>query len=300
MEKKDNSVDRHNKTERLAEIGLFATALIWGSSFPVGKVALNYFSPMFLTMVRYLLGGILIGIYLNKKILRITKKQWLGGAACGVVFYLAYLIQIVGLQYTDPSKQSFLAALYVIMVPFLYWIVYKRRPDAYNFAAALLTLIGIYMLTASGPGGFNSGDTITVFSSFLYAAHIAIIGYLVKQMEPIVLTFLQTFVAGIIGLVVILVSEPLPVVFPAVGVASLLYLTVFCTIIAYGIQVLSQKYISEMKVSIILCLESVFGTLLSVIFLHDPFTWVMFAGCVVIFIGILTSETKWEFLRKKK
>lgn len=288
---------KNNKIDALCTIGLFTTALIWGSSFPVGKVALSYYSPLFLTMSRYLLGGIILGIVLNKKILKITRKQFLGGAVCGTIFYFAYLIQIVGLKYTEPSKQSFLAALYVIMVPFLYWMIYKKKPGVYNFAASILTLVGIYLLTTSGPGGFNKGDMITIFSSFLYAMHIAVIGYLVKRMDPIILTFLQTTIAGIIGLVISLWREPFPTEFPVSGILSVLYLTVFCTIIAYGLQIVCQKYVSEMKVSIILCNEAVFGTLLSVIFLNDRFTLVMFTGCIIIFVGIIISETKLEFLR---
>lgn len=292
--------EKSRKNELLFELGLLLTALIWGSSFPIGKIALSYYSPLFLAMSRYLLGGIIIGIFLNKRIFTITKKQLLGGALCGAIFYFAYLIQIAGLQYTEPSKQSFLAALYVIIVPFLYWFIYKKKPDTYNFVAAVLTLVGIYLLTANGPGGFNRGDFITLFSSFLYAMHIAVIGYLVKKMDPIILTFLQTIVAGLIGLVVSLIIEPFPTEFPMAGILSILYLTIFCTIIAYGIQVMCQKYVSEMKSSIIMSLESVFGTLLSVIFLHDTFTIIMFLGCIIIFMGIITAETKWEFLKKKQ
>lgn len=288
------------KREVLCILGLFVVAFIWGSSFPLGKVALDYYSPLFLVMSRYVLGGIIIGIFLNKRIFTITKKELLGGAVCGAIFYFAYMIQLVGLQYTAPAKQSFLAAMYVIMVPFLYWLIYKKRPDVYNFIASILTLAGIYLLTANGPGGFNKGDLITVFSTFLYALHIAVIGYLVKRMEPIKLTFLQTIIAGIIGLAVSLASEPMPSEFSFGGVLAILYLTIFCTIIAYGLQITCQKYISEMKASLILSLESVFGTLLSVVFLDDPFTLIMFLGCVIIFAGIITSETKWEFLRKRK
>jgi len=299
--KLNNEINKTTKRkEFIYEIGLLLTALIWGSSFPLGKIALTYYSPLFLTMSRYLLGGIIIGIYLNKKIFTITKKQLLGGIVCGVIFYFGYLIQIIGLQYTAPAKQSFLAALYVIIVPFLYWLAYKKKPDFYNFIAAILTLVGIYLLTAVGPGGFNKGDLITIFSSFLYAGHIAVIGYLVKKMDPIILTFLQTIVAGVIGLGFSLALEPLPTEFPLIGILSVLYLTIFCTIIAYGLQVYCQKYISEMKTSILLSLESVFGTILSVLFLHDPFTIVMFIGCIIIFLGILTSETKWGFLKKKR
>ncbi len=290
---------KRKKVEVLGSLGLLITAILWGSSFPVSKIALSYYSPLFLAMTRYLFGGIILGIFLNKKILTITKQQLLGGFVCGVIFYFAYLMQIIGLQYTEPSKQSFLAALYVVMVPFLYWIIYKKRPDIYNIIAAFLTLVGIYLLTASGPGGFNKGDMITVLSSALYAVHITVIGYLVKKMNPIILTFLQTMIAGIIGLAVSLVMEPLPTDFPVAGILAVAYLTIFCTIIAYGMQITCQKFVSEMKTSIIISLESVFGTLLSVVFLNDTFTKIMLIGCVVIFIGILVSETKLDFLTMK-
>lgn len=297
MLKLDIGLIQNRKKELLYEFGLVLTAFLWGSTFPVGKIALNYYSPLFFTMAKYLLGGIILGIFLNKRIFTITKKQLFGGIVCGTIFYFAYLVEIIGLQYTSPSKQSFLAALYVIMVPFLYWIIYKKKPDIYNFMAAILTLAGIYLLTANGPGGFNKGDMITILSSFLYALHIAVIGRLVKEMDPIILTFLQTIVAGIIGLVISLAAEPFPTEFPMIGILSILYMTIFGTIIAYGLQIACQKYISEMKTSIILCLESVFGTLLSVMFLNDSFTKMMFFGCVIIFSGVLTSETKLKFLK---
>ena len=285
----------------LGTLGLFITAIIWGSSFPVGKVALLHFSPIFIAMTRYLLGGTILGIVLNKKIFTITKKEILCGFICGTIFYFASLIQIIGLKYTEPSKQSFLAALYVIIVPFLYWMVYKKRPDIYNIAAAVLTLAGIYLLTVRSPGGFNKGDAITVISSAFYAVHLTAVGFLVKIMNPITLTFLQTTTAGMIGLAVSLFVEPLPARFPVEGICAVLYLTIFCTVIAYGLQMTCQKYVSEMKASIILSLESVVGTLLSVIFLQDTFTIVMFIGCVVIFIGVLVSETKLDiFSRKRK
>jgi drug/metabolite transporter (DMT)-like permease len=46
-------------------------------------------------------------------------------------------------------------------------------------------------------------------------------------------------------------------------------------------------------------LEAVFGVIMSVILLSDPFTPQMVVGCVIIFAGIITAETKWSFLYKK-
>lgn len=51
---------------------------------------------------------------------------------------------------TTPGKNAFLTTAYCILVPFLYWITDKRRPDLYNFSAAFLCLAGIGLVSMDG------------------------------------------------------------------------------------------------------------------------------------------------------
>ena len=60
---------------------------------------------------------------------------------------------------------------------------------------------------------------------------------------------------------------------------------------------MAQKYTNSTHAAIILSLEAVFGSLLSILILGDNFTSLMFLGCLIIFMGILTAETKWSFLK---
>lgn len=69
--------------------------------------------------------------------------------------------------------------------------------------------------------------------------------------------------------------------------------------LAFFIQNIAQRYTHPNHVGIILCLESVFGAILAVIFLNDVFTVNMIIGCAIIFIAIITSETKLSFLKNK-
>ena len=62
-------------------------------------------------------------------------------------------------------------------------------------------------------------------------------------------------------------------------------------------QTFGQKYTSPQTSSIILTLESVFGTLISVIFYHEALTVREICGFALIFIAVLISETKLAFLR---
>jgi len=77
------------------------------------------------------------------------------------------------------------------------------------------------------------------------------------------------------------------------------YLAIFSTMIAFFIQNVAQKYTPPTHAAIILCLESVIGSILSVIMLNEIFTSKMILGCLTIFIAIITTETKWNFLKTK-
>ena len=66
------------------------------------------------------------------------------------------------------------------------------------------------------------------------------------------------------------------------------------------VQNVAQKYTSSTHATIILSLESVFGGLLALIFLKEPFTIRFLIGCLAILISIITTETKWEFLREDR
>lgn len=65
------------------------------------------------------------------------KKEHLkGGIVIGLFLFLAFYVQTVGLQYTTPSNNAFITASNVVMVPFLWWIISKKRPSLKIFISS--------------------------------------------------------------------------------------------------------------------------------------------------------------------
>ena len=94
------------------------------------------------------------------------------------------------------------------------------------------------------------------------------------------------------------ISAPFPTAVPASAWISIAYLCIMCTGVCYLLQTIGQKYTSPQTSSILLTLESVFGTLISVVFYHEQLTVRELAGFVLIFAAVLISETKLEFLHR--
>jgi drug/metabolite transporter (DMT)-like permease len=287
-------MDKENKQDLFAMSILLITAIIWGGGFVATRNGLDHIKPFYLQFLRFSIAFLLLSSIFFKKLKQITKEDLKGGLIVGIFLFTAFSSQTIGLQYTTPSKQAFLTGTNVVMVPFLYWFVFKKKPDIFSYIGVFLSFIGISVLTYEGGVGINLnlGDILTLLCALLYAAHIVSTGHFAKNIDPVILSIIQFGLTAILSLIFALIFEPVPTVYNKTTVFSVLYLGVFSSCIAFLFQTIGQKYTSSTKTAIILSTESVFGTIFSVILLHDKFTLNMFIGCMLIFISILAVETK--------
>jgi len=285
----------------IGDLGLLITAFVWGSGFVAVKSALDSLSPMYIMVARFSIATLLTGLFFYKRVMKIKKADLKAGIIIGLFLFLAFAAQTIGLQYTLVGKQAFLTGTNVVMVPFLFWIISKERPNKYSITAAFLMIVGIGFLTLDVQHGLvlNKGDILTILCAFLFACHIISIGYYAKKHDPIKLTVIQFTVASMLSLLWMLLFEDTSFSLPKHGLFEVLFLGFFSTFLAFLIQNIAQKYTSPSHTALILSLESFFGSALAVLFLGDLFSSTMVVGSIFIFMAIITAETKWKFLRQQ-
>lgn len=284
----------------LPKFALFSAALIWGSSFFIVKNTVDIFPTNFLLAIRFTIGCLLLCVLFPKKLTQLNRTCLWQGVVLGLLIFTAYCIQTIGLTDTTPGKNAFLTAAYCILVPFLYWITDKRRPDLYNFSAAFLCLTGIGLVSFDGSFSMRFGDAMTLVSALFFAAHIVAGARFGGKSDPILLTILQFGVAAVCSWVLGFTTETFPKEIPLNAALGLLYLAVFATTIALLLQNIGLKYADPTSGAILLSLESVFGVLFSILFYQERLTLRLGAGFLLIFIAVILSETKLSFLRKKR
>lgn len=281
---------------------LFSASIIWGSSFVVMKNTVDFFTPGTLLFVRFTLASLFLTIMFFKQIKIYPKNKIFGGIITGFCVFIAYYVQTIGLSYTTPGKNAFLTAIYCAIVPFLIWIFYKKRPDFYHFIAAFMCIAGIGLISLDDTLTINIGDLLTICGGFLYAIHILLIKKYSLEVDGGAFSAIQFYGAAILALIVSLIFEDLTIITmikPKIFF-QIFYLAFFATSLCMVFQTKGQQTTSECNASLILSLESVFGVLFSVIFYGEVLTLKIFIGFVLIFIAIVTSETKLSFLKNKK
>lgn len=279
-----------NQKKYLSDLSLLFVAFVWGGGFVAVKDALNTVTPMVLMSIRFVLAAAVLFVFLHRWMGKIDKNDIKKGSVVGVILYIAFAAQTFGLQYTTASKQGFLTATYVIMVPFIYWLLYKKRPSTKALIGSFVTLIGIGLISINATFTLNIGDGLTLICAFFFAAHIIAIEFFAKDMNVFKLAFIQIGVAAILFVVTALITEPIPMTLTPRAWLAIIYLAVFSTFACFTLQTVAQKYTSSSHVSIILSLESVFAALLGVVLLGEVLTPIMMIGCALIFAAILMVE----------
>jgi len=290
-----------NKKMVFADLALLLVAVIWGTGFIVTKNILSGITPLYMVAMRFAVATVIITVISLPKLKSIKFSDIKGGLIVGCMLFLGFATQTIGIQYTTAGKSAFLTGTNVVMVPFIVWFIYKKRPDIYAIIAAVLCFVGVSLLTAGDEmGAIGPGDLWALSCALFFALHIISTSIFVKKSDPAILTFLQFVVVTLLAFITAFVVEG-PVVMP-VGDSMLgvLYLGVFSTCAAFFIQTIAQKYTSATHAAIILSMEAMFGTLFGILILSEPFTFIMGLGCFVILMAIITAETGWSFLRPKK
>lgn len=285
----------------MGEIGLFIIAIIWGSGFIGTRLALDGgLTPMQTLTLRFFIASIILGIVFYKKIKEnISKDSLKAGAWLGLFSFIGFSTQTVGLVYTTVSKNAFITAANVVIVPFIGFILYRRKLDKIGVIGSFMALLGIGVLSLEPDLSINLGDFLTFLCAIAFAFHIFFTGEFSSKCNFYVLTVTQFAVAFILSFALQMVIGQTKLQASSVGFMGALYLGVFSTAVAFLLQTICQSRVDQTKSAIILSTESVFGTIMSVIIFHEILTFRMIIGCIIIFVSIIISETKLSFLKKK-
>jgi len=283
----------------LADGAMFTIAIFWGSGFGVTNWLLGYLSPLWLLAARFVLSSIIMLLVFRKRLRFLGRKDILLGCLLGLLLSVTFVFHIMGLVFTSPGKQSFIASSNVVMVPFLFALFYKRWPSIIATLGAFLTTAGLLVMAFTPGMTFNIGDFFSLILAVGIALHVLVVGNLSRRMDPVALTVVQLVSATFFLFLLASIFEPFPD-FAAVDPKALwgvLYVAVFVTVIPFLVQTVAQRFSPEVHAAILLSLEGPFGYLIAVFIGQEVLNSQVVLGGVIIVAGVLLAECD-TFLRR--
>lgn len=278
---------------------LLGATLIWGGSFFILKNAIDVLPTFFVLALRFSVGAAMVGLFFIKSLIRFRLRALWQGAIIGAFLAAAYTLQTLGLKGTTPGKNAFLTTSYVVIVPFIVWILFKNRPKWNNIVAAILCVVGVGLVSLTGRFHVEQGDVMSLACGVFYAGQFITISRFTKESDGAQLLFVELLTTAVVFWIVSLSTEKVPSSIGTDMIFPLIYLSVLATGAGQLMQLFGQKYVPVNSVSIIMSLEAVFGALFSVIFYKERPTAQVTIGFVVMFAAVLISEVDWREVADK-
>ena len=274
----------------LGHLALWGTAFIWGTSFVILKEALDSIGTMWVLALRFIIAAAQLLLAAGKRLKTLGRDGLRGGVLLGVCLAAAYIFQTYGLKYTTPGKNAFLTATYCVLVPFMVWVFFKRRPNAANIIAAFMCVFGIGLVSLSGTSPFNIGDALTLVCGIFYALQIILTERFIGDCDALSLTSVEFGTAAVICLAGALIFESAPVGLSLELWGSIAYMGVMCTALCFFLQTWGMRYTPSSTAAVIMTFESVFAIIISVIFYDEPVTVRLICGFTLIIASVIISE----------
>ncbi|MFD2270714.1 EamA family transporter [Undibacterium arcticum] len=154
---------------------MLLVTLVWGTTFPAMKDLSAHLAPVWIVLVRFVLGGLLLSPFL----LRAAGAEYRGGAMLGGMLFAAYMFQVEGLALTSANRNAFITGLNVLVVPLL-GVVAGRAPERRIVIGIALALCGLFALCWDG-GAWSFGDTLALIGALCFALYIKLVELRTRQ-----------------------------------------------------------------------------------------------------------------------
>ena len=303
-----------SKAHLLPYAALVAVSFFWGTTYLGIRMALESFPPLLLVAARFLLSGSIL----------LAWARWKGWAMPGrqeLVRTCLFGFMLLGvangaLTFAETWIPSSMAALFLTTAPF--WLVGLEAlmPDGDKLTAAvvvglLVGLAGVVMLVMPGAGAHEMGPNlwkgffVLQVGSFFWNAGSIFQRRWRATTHPLLTGALQQLAAGIIYLAAALVVPERPVTITATGIAGLLWLVTFGSIVGYSAYIYSLETLPISLVSIYTFINPVVAITLGKLFYDEPFGRREVTAMAIIFAGVFVVKLRtthvpglWRLLRR--
>ncbi|HDP4606967.1 TPA: DMT family transporter [Staphylococcus aureus] len=284
-----------NKLRDTTFLSYLFTIILWGSAFPMIKIALNDFSAESLSAFRLILATIILLPFVIIK--KLPTPELRDIPVIFILGFCGFVIYHTALNFGETLISAGISGILVSTPPIfssaLAYIFLKEHFSKWNWLSSLVAFIGISIISISK----DDYTTINVLGVFIIL--------LASFSESLYFTFQKKYIEkyGFIAftLYTIMASSPFMLIFiPEIindihgatftSIVSVLYLAIFPTIIPYVLLAYIVKSVGVSDATMSLYLTPIVSLLLSYLLLDELPTTLAIIGGIITLLGVSLSN----------
>ena len=286
---------------------LTLTAVIWGVAFVAQSEGSNYMGSCTFTGLRFLIAAAalwpVIRFSEHRKHAEAPasgrKGLWKSGAVCGTLLCLASLLQQEGIALgTGAGKAGFITAFYIVLVPILNLIVFRKRTGVSLWISVAIAIVGLYLLCINETLTLQMSDLLVLLCAFAFSFQILYVDRFAPRYDALKLAAIQFLTCGVLSTILMVFRDITPegLAAWAAPFASwnawipLLYAAILSSAVGYTLQIVGQKGLNPALASLLMSLESAFAVLAGWLILHQIMTSRELVGSLLVFVAVIIAQ----------
>lgn len=283
-------------TRPRANLLLLACAIVWGGAFLFQKQAMRHIGPFQFIAFRSVLACLALWplAWRERRIAKAlasaaASRQGLCRLAIisGVVFCSAAALQQIGLTMTTVTNSSFLTALYVVITPFLTWLIMRQKPGPVVWLAVALSFIGTWLLGGGSLSAFSRGDLYVTICAVLWALHVVLVALAAQHDRAATFTAIQFVTVAALAGITAVCTESFS--WPAILQAApdIIYVGLLSSAVTFTVLAIALRHTKPAEAAVILSTESIFAAVAAYFWLGERLPPAGLLGAAIIFVATL-------------
>ena len=277
-----------------ANLLLVLAAVVWGVAFVFQKTAMDHIGPLLFVAARSTVAALALAPLALREARHATDHFAPGlfsiAALGGGMFFLGAIIQQVGIITASVTNTGFLTALYVVITPFLVWLVMRRAPTWVVWPAVAMSFIGIWLLGGGTIGSFAHGDLLVAISAFFWAAHVVVVAQATRYARPVTFSAIQFAVVALLGLTGAIMFEPISFSALAAAWLEIAYVGLLSSALTFTLLAIALQHTPPTEAAIIVSSETLFAALAAYLVLGERLSLVGWCGAGLILAAVLLVQ----------
>ncbi len=291
------------QTKTKAHLAVLGANLIFGVNFSVVKyITPALIKPFGLNVVRVVVTTALFWLMLmfEKPEKQIQKKDLPLFLLCGLTgVAINQLLFIKGLSMTFSTHGALLMLCTPIMITIAALFFLKERLTLGRLGGLLLGIGGATMLILSkekSGSGSNVllGDIFIIINAISYSFYFVLVKPLILKYSPLqVITWV--FTMGAVFIIPVGLQECISApwdTFTMIDFSAIAFVVLGATFLAYLFNIYGLHHLNASATGSYIYLQPIFATVVAMIFLHEPFSWIKALSAVMIFAGVFLVNLK--------
>lgn len=300
-------------THHWGYVGAIVSAVLFGISSTLNKIALENVNPFLIAALIYFIGGVFLFVVrlspLNKRVLSLletpteteTKISSHDYATLGFVILsgavVAPVLLLYGLAATTAINTALLLNTESLLTVLIALAFLKERGAKKDYLGIVLLLVGVVFLTTSGE--FQKltltsqimGNLLIVGACLFWSIDNNLSKFLSKKRDIILITGLKCFIGGSI-LLATAFSLGISFNVPLISLPYLLSVGAFSIAFSILLFLFALREIGSLRTGIVFSTSSLFGAVFAFAVLRESFTLMQLLAGLVMLLGVYVLYKK--------